>query len=692
MMMALVKNSKHLIAFALLLVAIIGGGVWLVQSLFAAREIRNVILISIDTCRADYLSCYGYERPTTPNIDAVAAQGILFENVVTPVPITLPAHSSMLTGTIPPYHGVHRNIGYQLAESDLTLAEILGQNGFTTGAVISAFVLDSLFGIDQGFTTYNDKFEEAHLAAGASERKGGEATGFALEWLEEHKAEKFFFFLHYFDPHDEYVPPEPFASQFAGDPYAGEIAYTDYCIGQVMNKLKKLDLYDSTLIIITGDHGEMLGEHGEKTHSFFIYQSAIRVPLIFKLPGSGESRRISDLVGIIDIVPTICGMLGIEVPGAVQGQDLSAYLGDKQPSSVDRYMYCESQEPTDYDANPLLGVLSSRFKYIQTIRPELYDFIEDSAEADNLVEKQPQRARVMKDILAQILEQSVRKGFTDSKLELDAEALSRLGSLGYVGGGTNDEDFEFDQSKADPKDLIDFVQWYRDGWAFYQKKQYDQAIRHYDKAVELNPTFAKTYNKRGIVLAKKRDYDRAIADFDKAIKLDPALANAYKNRGMAHVIKEHYDQAIRDFDRAIELNPSDALVHKNMAQALVQTGKSRQAVRHYRTALELHSDWPEVLNALAWILATHQDLRIRDGTQAVQLAERACELTEYKTAEVLDTLAAAYAETGRFDQAVDTVQKALELAQAAGQDDLAEEFQQHLELFESAQPYRDTQP
>ena len=194
------------------------------------KKVRNVVLISIDTSRADHFSCYGYSLRTTPNIDGLARKGIVFTNTYTPVPMTLPAHSSMLTGTLPPYHGVHDNIDYKLGKSNVTLAEILHRNEFTTCAIIGAFVLDSLFGLSQGFDYYNDRFERPFVANNCAQRRGGETTRFAMEWLEKHKSERFFLFLHYFDPHIDYMPPEPFASRFPDNLYAGEIAYTDYCI------------------------------------------------------------------------------------------------------------------------------------------------------------------------------------------------------------------------------------------------------------------------------------------------------------------------------------------------------------------------------------------------------------------------------------------------------------------------------
>ncbi len=272
----------------LALVVVIGLGWFLLKSSFFPKEIRNVVLISIDTCRADYLSCYGYSRKTTPNIDAVAAEAVLFNHAVAPVPLTLPSHGSMLTGTIPPYHGVHHNIDYRLDESNVTLAEILKQNGFTTGAVISSFVLNAQFGFAQGFDTYNDHFVQPMSSFYGNERRADEASRVAEQWLAEHQDEPFFLFLHYYDPHDAYRPPEPFAATFKDNLYAGEIAYVDHCINQVIEKLKKLGLYDSTLIIITSDHGEGLDEHFEKTHGYFNYHSTMRVPLIIKVPGGVE--------------------------------------------------------------------------------------------------------------------------------------------------------------------------------------------------------------------------------------------------------------------------------------------------------------------------------------------------------------------------------------------------------------------
>ncbi len=789
MLLRAIHGKSRLILLGLVLAAVV---IWfLLRSGQSPKEIRNVVLISIDTCRADYLSCYGYPRQTTPNIDALAAEGTVFENTISPVPITLPAHSSMLTGTIPPYHGVHYNGDYQLDQSSVTLAEILKDNGFTTGGIISAFVLDSKFGIDQGFDTYNDQFEEERRTAGdISERIGAEASRFALNWLDQNKNEKFFLFLHYFDPHGDYVPPEPFASEFADNLYAGEIAYTDHCIGLVLSKLKQLGLYDSTLIIITADHGEMLGEHGELSHLYFIYQSAMKVPLIFRLPGQRKSKRIEELVGIVDIVPTVCGLLGIEVPKQVQGQDLSPCLLGKVRPDRDRHMYCESLFPTKYNASSLLGVVTNRFKYIQTTRPELYDLVKDPHENNNLIKQEPHEARILQDKLARMLEQAVRKNELDSKVELDAKSRERLASLGYVGGGII-EDFDFDQTREDPKDLIDFHNLYMTVMALVSQEMYGEAkvsaeelVRqrpdcfvgylqlaeiarkqkdysgvavNLNMVIELNPEDAKAHNNLGTVLQLQGKLDDAINHYRIALQFDPDDADVHKNLGNAlstqgkteeaikHLTESlrikpdqlnthpklgnllqskgkldeaisHYRQALRikpDFAKAhnslagalarqgkldeaithfievVRLDPGSAGAHYILAHALKDSGRAEEAITEFKETLRLKPDWVISMNSLAWLLATHNQDKFRNPEEAIRLAERACELTNYGNAGLVDTLAAAYAAAGKFPDAVKTTERAMDLAESANQQQLADEIKKRLELYKSGQPYYD---
>jgi len=597
------KPAKLSLVLIVLLILIGTFAVWLFhRSGGPAKKVRNIVLISIDTCRADYLSCYGCLRQTTPNIDRIAREGILFSNVISPVPMTLPAHCSMLTGTIPPYHGVHDNYDYRLSQSNVTLAEILKENGFTTAAIISAFVLDSQFDIDQGFDTYNDRFEEEHVIEDLiSERKGGETSQLAIKWLGEHKEEPFFLFLHYYDPHLDYNPPEPFASGFKDNLYAGEIAYADYCIGQVIEKLKELGLYDSSLIIIAGDHGEMLGEHGEEDHCYFIYQSAIKVPLIFKLPGQIESRKIDTLVSLIDIVPTVCSLLGIQRASQIQGIDLSGYFGGNKPGEQERYIYCESLTPTTYNANSLLGAVTSRWKYIQTTLPELYDITNDPQESNNLATTEPQQARILQDHLKQILEQTLRKTEAESKVELDEQARRRLESLGHVGGVK--EDFKFDQNKNDPKDLLSFHK--SDGRAdiLIAHQKYDDAKNLCEKMLAEWPGYLKGYSNLAKIAMKQYDFAGAASYLYQALKLDPNRHEIHANLGIAFTNLGEFDKAVEHCKKALGLWPKNPKALHTLATALEGLGRIDEAVEYYEKLMEFWSDKPDIPNRIGSLLA-----------------------------------------------------------------------------------------
>ena len=786
--------------------------------------------------------------------------------------MTLPSHSTMLTGTIPPYHGVHDNLMHGLGQDNVPLAQILKDQGFSTGAVVGTFVLDSQFGLDRGFDSYDDHFENYDTAIKNTQRKGSEVSQLAIDWLEKHQEDKFFLFVHYYDPHASYDPPEPFASKFSDDLYAGEIAYTDHCVGRVLQKLKDLGLYDSTLVIITADHGELLGEHGEPSHSFFIYQNALRVPLVVKLPrstGDGgtlqgvagqqeQPREIDSIAGLVDIVPTVCGLMGMESPAGVRGVDLSGALLGEKLSSPPRQLYCESLTATKYGANSLLGLVTGRWKYIQTTRPELYDLQNDPLEKQNLVDIEVDRALVLQDQLRKILDSQVRE-LKDSKIASDAEARRKLESLGYVGGAVND-DLDFDQTRQDPKDafklhldnarlmsLISEKKYDRAirlcgnifkehpdytmvhihlariameqhdlgravdhlnqslainpddsdthhylGLALVELGRMDEAIEHYRKAIALRPSAAaETHTALGLVLALQGKADAAIHHHRQALRENPKLADGHNNLGSvlsrqgkleeatSHLrealrfnpdhAEAHYNlgnalfqqgrrgDAIRRYRKALAIKPDLIEAHYNLAMVLSRQGQSDEAVYHYRQAIhfkpgfpsalnnlanvlasrgqleeaiqyyeqaiELKSDYAfahvglagalrvqghfdralahfrkasrlvpdqlQVLKGMAWILATTPDDEVRQPEEAVRLAQRAAELTRQRDPEVLDTLAAAQAAAGRFDQAVQTAQAALDLAGSTDNQQLAEQIRQRLDGYRQERPYLD---
>ncbi len=598
---------KLWVLLAVVLAATAAGLGWLV--LRSRPSSRNVILISIDTCRADHLGCYGFARRTTPNIDALAEESILFKNAFSPIPLTLPAHCSMLTGTYPLYHGVHDNLRYHLDKTNVTIAEILKEHGYTTAAFVSSFVLDGRFGLGQGFDIYNDRFEKTAAAEEDKERRGEEASRLAGLFLEEHHEKPFFLFLHFFDPHTDYNPPEPFASQYADDLYSGEIAYCDHCIGQVIDKLKSLGLYNSSLLIIVGDHGESLREHGEAEHDYYIYQGNIKVPFIIRPPGTRQPRRIDGAASLVDVVPTILGYLDVPIPAHIQGEDLSRYSKKTAPSEPERYVCCQSLTATKYACNPLLGLVSRRWKYIETTRPELYDLYQDPVEENNLAAKETKQARFMQGQLWDLTTRLVSKEGIDGKMELDEQSRRRLESLGYVGYGTVDASFKLDPNRPDPKDFIQYHEYYQRITYLTNHGQYDQAKALCQKALAEWPALPDTYLLLGRITfqsgqwAESIDYNTKYVDLVtrqgaqhlRSLVFNPnqPLLAAFGFLGGAYFELGRYDKAIEQCNASLRIKYNQPEVHTNLARAFFRLGNLDQAIRHWNEAIQIEPNYAE---------------------------------------------------------------------------------------------------
>lgn len=345
----------------------------------------NVLLISIDTIRPDRLSCYSRKYLETPRIDALAARGALFERAFAHNPLTLPSHANILLGTTPLHHGIHENSKSVLDEDFFTLAEFLKEKGYATGAFIGAFPLDSRFGLDRGFDFYDDSYPtKSPYTFVHTERKAGEVIRASLDWLDMQNS-KWFCFVHIWDPHAPYLPPEPFIEKYKDDPYSGEVAYVDSELGRLFDYLMDKNLMGNTLIVLTGDHGEALGEHGEFTHGYFAYNSTLWVPLIFAGPGI-KPVRIDDSVCHIDIFPTICDVLETEKPFFLQGVSLCPLMRGGKIKK--RAIYFESLDPY-YNRGwaPLRGFLEGKKKFMDSPLPEYYDLENDFYEENNLIQK-----------------------------------------------------------------------------------------------------------------------------------------------------------------------------------------------------------------------------------------------------------------------------------------------------------------
>src|SRR5947208_10135113 len=302
-------------------------------ALAATLSSPNVVFITVDTLRADHLGCYGDKQIRTPNIDALAADGIRFERAYAAVPVTLPSHTVIFTGTYPMLSGVHDFAANKLSPNQPTLASVLKDNGYTTGAIIGSAVLDSRFGLNHGFDFYYDHFDFNRLQESnldEMERPGNIVADLTLDWLSKNYQKKFFLWMHLYDPHYAYHPPAPYGAHYHARPYDGEIAFADAQVGRLIEFLKSKSLYRNTLIVLSGDHGESLGEHGEKTHGFFIYNATLHVPLIIHLPGDIHARTVQNLVNLADLMPTVLAALDVQIPAQVQGQSLLPLISPKK--------------------------------------------------------------------------------------------------------------------------------------------------------------------------------------------------------------------------------------------------------------------------------------------------------------------------------------------------------------------------
>src|SRR6476659_8090698 len=353
-----------------------------------ARDRLNLVIVTLDTTRADRIGAYGSHEVETPTIDRLASEGVLFEQAVSAAPLTLPAHSSLFTGRFPPEHGVRDNGGFFLGPEQLTLAEVLKARGYRTGGFVGAYVLDSKWGLNQGFDTYVDDFDLSKtrgVSLGAIQRPGNEVVDKALPWIQQSAATPFFAWIHLYDAHSPYRPPEPFASRYRGHPYNGEIAFADSQVGRIVAQLQSSGLFDRTVVVVMGDHGESLGDHGESAHGFFIYESVTHVPLVIRAPFSlTANRRVADPVRSVDVMPTVLDLLGVPQPGAISGVSLvSLMTGAKRELGLDTYS--EAMYPLHhYGWSDLRALRSGRYKVIDSPRPELYDLDRDPQEATNI--------------------------------------------------------------------------------------------------------------------------------------------------------------------------------------------------------------------------------------------------------------------------------------------------------------------
>jgi arylsulfatase A-like enzyme/Tfp pilus assembly protein PilF len=541
----------------------------------------NLILISIDTVRTDFLQLYNPKGAPTPNLNRLASKGFLFTDVISQVPFTLPSHCTMLTGTYPIKHLVQENTTSKLPESALTLTEVLKSNGYSTAGFVGALVLESGTGLSQGFDTYDDAFNyhdaKAEDMAGI-QRNADTVAGCFLRWLSGKKPSKFFAFVHFYDPHTPYDPPPLFVPEnhTPEDMYKGELRYVDSVIGKLFDELDKQGVWANTVLMITGDHGEMLGDHQEPGHGYFIYQEALKVPLLVLIPNQTAKSTVNSTVQIVDLMPTILQLLNIPVPQQVQGRSFAKVFSG-QPLNQSFGM-SESLTATKYfGAVPLSSIQDQSYKYIDSYRPELYDLKADSKELKNLYEAKKDLALKMKAKLDELVRRfAASSAEKDSERKLSPEEAERLAALGYISPGNT----EFEKnSTRDAKDYIESWNDLNKVTALLKEEKFQESLTVLQRlrAAGAFSIDAQIFEARAY--AGLNDYPKAIAMLKEVIKQDPEnnmaqmiLAYSYRSSGQP-------EEAIGIYKHLIEKKDS-VLALQNYARQMIRLNRKSEVVAY----------------------------------------------------------------------------------------------------------------
>jgi arylsulfatase A-like enzyme/Tfp pilus assembly protein PilF len=559
---------------------------------------------------------------------------VLFEHAYSQVPLTLASHTSLLTGTYPFHNGVQDFTGQPLSPNIRSVAQALQAQGYDTAAIVSSYVLDRSWGLNRGFGLYYDVFKGSSFLEndpGLVERKAGGSVDEALKWLRHNRSKPFFLWLHLYDPHSGYEPPEPFRTRFAESPYDGEIAYADRELGRLITYLKQRGLYDRTLIILASDHGESLGEHGEKEHGFFVYHSTLHVPLIVKPPVSSGFRahHVSDPVPIMGIAPTILTALRLHDP--IQQQfETESLLATGTPDSA--AVYSESfYSFSSFGWSPVRTINNRSYQFIEAPKPELYDLRNDPDEKQNLISQQPAVGSVLDQELKNLVLRYAPHDFPAGGAQLDAEAVEKLRALGYMAYRSPVSAEALAAGLSDPKDKISDFNTLLDGIdagkrgdldrerrlltqvqesnpgmylipfllgeAELKASNWKEAQEALERSLKLNPNFDQAMTALARAFHQQDRDEEALQWVDKAIQGNPKNLRAWYQKGWIS-IKADPDGATVAFERALEIQPGFAMAHRDLGIILLQKERYKEAATHLEQAADLGLAHPRLYNFL----------------------------------------------------------------------------------------------
>lgn len=626
----------------------------------------NVVLITIDTLRADHVSCYAREAVPTPNIDSLATGGVRFANAFAQVPLTTPSHACILTGAYPQVHQLRDNGGFVLDTAVPTLATVLQQAGFTTGAFVGAAVLHHQYGLNRGFDTYVDDMRAVGtgklLPGVVAEVRGEVVTQRALDWLQSQQkagvgntpGKRFLLWTHYYDPHFPYDPPPPYASHYRKDSYSGEIAYTDAQVGKLLKGLHDLGLKDRTLIVLMADHGEGLGEHGEFLHGVFLYDTTMHVPLLVAGPDILPGRVVEQQVRSIDVMPTIVGYLGLSAGDKVQGQTLVAALSEGQPAPA-TLSYMETLYPkTSHGWSELRAVRSGQWKFIMAPTPELYDLKADPTEQRNLRQERPSEAGELERHVWEIAGPRAQLGRLERR-PVDAQTLRELQSLGYASAGTR-RDLRIDMSGADPKERVQVLRLLDQASEFMNQDRFAAAAPLLEKALAADTTNPAIYGHLGMCYQSLRQFPRAARLYQQAIQHRVDTDQIHAELGEIYVRLGNPQEAAHSMEKAAEMNLTNLQNLTNLATLYLNQGRLPDAQRTVKAILAQNSRHGGAYNILGVI-----EIQRGQGNAARDYFEKAVEY-EPNLSEPYMNLALIAEEAGQPSIALSYYRKFLEHA------------------------------
>jgi arylsulfatase A-like enzyme/Flp pilus assembly protein TadD len=597
-----------------------------------------VLIITIDTLRADRLGCYGSDRAETPNMDRLAREGAMAPEATVPAPITRPSHVTIFTGLYPAQHGIRDNISRALAPDVPTLAETFKTAGYETAGFVSSIVLSGQSGLGRGFDEFSDKFEAGSDARDEArfldilEKRGDVAVGDAIAWLERHAAARTFVWVHLYDPHAPYEPPEPYATRYANDPYDGEVAWSDELVGRLDAALTRLGIRDRTLVALTSDHGEALGEHGEPVHGFFLYQATLRVPLLLRGPGIRPGTRIPVVAHSVDLFPTLLELSGVPAPRTARvlaGRSLAAAARGGAPAGSstgaldEAPVFAESLTPRiHYGWSDLRSVRDGRWKFILAPRPELYDLARDPGEPRNLADDEPARARALGAELDRHLqaEESSAQDRPAPPDDLPRELVERLGALGYASGGPG----ERGTTGADPKDKVEQYKTLNavlhEGLIALRDGDYAGAAARFRRLSSNGIDSFESHYYYGQALVGLRNWPAAAGEFERAIPRLPGFAASYLMLADCRVAARDRTGAIEALRRGVKAVPTDPRLHRRLGELYRDAGDFQQALTAFREAIARDPGEASQWNSMGMILGAGGQLSEAEGAfrEAVQ--------------------------------------------------------------------------